>query len=115
MWRSSPVARWSAAWRSPSTTSAGCATGASWFTGSCESEDDAMLVRDLPTPHLLLDRRRLERNQTRMRARAAELGVRLRPHGKTATSAEVPLRPAADGPAAITVSPLHEPRNTARE
>lgn len=69
-----------------------------------------MLIRDLPTPHLVLDRRKLERNQARMRERAAELGVRLRPHGKTAKSAEVLRRAIGDGPPAVTVSTLREAR-----
>ncbi len=67
-----------------------------------------MLIKDLPTPHLVLDRRKLENNQARMRARAAELGVRLRPHGKTAKSAEVVRRAVGDGPLAVTVSTLRE-------
>ncbi|GHD51626.1 alanine racemase [Thalassobaculum fulvum] len=67
-----------------------------------------MLIKDLPTPHLVLDRRKLESNQARMRARAAELGVRLRPHGKTAKSAEVVRRAVGDGPLAVTVSTLRE-------
>jgi D-serine deaminase-like pyridoxal phosphate-dependent protein len=67
-----------------------------------------MLIKDLPTPHLVLDRRKLESNQARMRARAAELEVRLRPHGKTAKSAEVVRRAVGDGPLAVTVSTLRE-------
>jgi len=69
-----------------------------------------MLIKDLPTPHLLLDRRKMERNLVRMRDRAAELGVRLRPHGKTAKSAEVVRRAVGDGPLAVTVSTLREAR-----
>lgn len=69
-----------------------------------------MLIKDLPTPHLVLDRRKLERNLQRMRDRAAELGVRLRPHGKTAKSAEVVRRAVGDGPLAVTVSTLREAR-----
>lgn len=72
-----------------------------------------MLIRDLPTPHLVLDRRKLERNLARMRARAAALGVRLRPHGKTAKSAEVVHRAIGDGPSAVTVSTLREARHFA--
>ena len=74
-----------------------------------------MLIKDLPTPHLLLDRRKLERNLARMRDRAAELGVRLRPHGKTAKSAEVVRRAVGDGPLAVTVSTLREARYFADE
>lgn len=74
-----------------------------------------MLIRDLPTPHLVLDRRKLDRNLDRMRARASALGVRLRPHGKTAKSAEVVRRAVADGPAAVTVSTLREARYFAEQ
>lgn len=74
-----------------------------------------MQIKDLPTPHLVLDRRRLDRNLDRMRARAAELGVRLRPHGKTAKSAEVVRRAIGDGPAAVTVSTLREARYFAEQ
>ncbi|MGN6390710.1 MAG: alanine racemase, partial [Gemmatimonadales bacterium] len=48
-----------------------------------------MVLDDLPTPSLILDLDRLERNCSRMIRRAAELGVRLRPHMKTAKSADV--------------------------
>lgn len=67
-----------------------------------------MLIRDLPTPHLVLDRRKLEHNLARMRGRASELGVRLRPHGKTAKSAEVVRRAVGAGPLMVTVSTLRE-------
>jgi D-serine deaminase-like pyridoxal phosphate-dependent protein len=43
-----------------------------------------MLLSDLPTPALILDLDRVERNCERMIRRAAELGVTLRPHLKTA-------------------------------
>jgi D-serine deaminase-like pyridoxal phosphate-dependent protein len=46
-------------------------------------------LADLPTPCLLLDRARLERNAARMRAIAARHGVRLRPHLKTSKSIDV--------------------------
>ena len=48
-----------------------------------------MHLEDLPTPALLLDLAVLERNCAAMSARARALGVRLRPHLKTAKSAEV--------------------------
>lgn len=48
-----------------------------------------MHLTDLPTPCLLLDRAKLEANTARMRQRATALGVTLRPHCKTAKSAEV--------------------------
>jgi len=67
-----------------------------------------MRLSDLPTPSLVLDRARLMRNVARMRARAAALGVRLRPHLKTAKSVDVAraLHGGDTGP--ITVSTLAE-------
>lgn len=62
-------------------------------------------LRDLPTPCLVLRRDVLERNCERMQARARALGVRLRPHLKTAKSIEVARRTGARG---ITVSTLRE-------
>lgn len=62
----------------------------------------------LYTPRLLLDADRLERNAARMRARCDDLGVILRPHLKTAKSADV-ARVAHDGTQGpITVSTLAE-------
>lgn len=64
-------------------------------------------LADLPTPVLILDRRRLQANIARMQARAKQLGVTLRPHLKTAKSARVAeLAVGKDGP--ITVSTLAE-------
>ena len=48
-----------------------------------------MNLETLATPALVLDRARLARNTAAMTQRAKELGVRLRPHLKTAKSAEV--------------------------
>jgi D-serine deaminase-like pyridoxal phosphate-dependent protein len=65
---------------------------------------------DLPTPALVLDRRRLERNAARMRAKIGQLGVQVRPHVKTSKSIEV-LRILAGGvEVPITVSTLAEAR-----
>lgn len=61
----------------------------------------------LPTPSLLLDRNRLEANLARMRSRAEMLGVRLRPHMKTAKSIDV-ARLALQPGEGITVSTLAE-------
>lgn len=68
-------------------------------------------VLDLATPALILDRSRLEANAARMRARARQLGVTLRPHVKTSKSIDV-LRILAGGTAdmPITVSTLAEAR-----
>lgn len=60
------------------------------------------------TPDLLLDLEKLRTNAERMRARAAMLGVTLRPHVKTGKSIEVAREMLGDGPAAITVSTLRE-------
>ncbi|MBI3710708.1 MAG: alanine racemase, partial [Proteobacteria bacterium] len=67
-----------------------------------------MHLDDLPTPALILDRRRLARNVARMQARAKELRVALRPHLKTAKSAHVAALATAGQPGGITVSTLRE-------
>ena len=65
---------------------------------------------DLPTPALVLDLGRLNRNAARMRAKVAGLGVQLRPHVKTSKSIDV-LRVLAGGAdVPITVSTLAEAR-----
>ncbi len=69
-----------------------------------------MRLDDLPTPALVLDRAVLARNLVRMRDRAARLGVRLRPHLKTAKSADVARLALGDGGDGITVSTLAEAR-----
>jgi D-serine deaminase-like pyridoxal phosphate-dependent protein len=67
-----------------------------------------MRLAELETPALVLDRPRLEHNIARMRRRLARLGVPLRPHVKTAKSADV-VRLAVEGqPGGITVSTLRE-------
>lgn len=67
-------------------------------------------IFDLPTPALILDRRKLQANADRMRARVAGLGVQLRPHVKTAKSIDV-LRVLSGGSdIPITVSTLAEAR-----
>src|SRR5258708_20174667 len=66
-----------------------------------------MQLTDLPTPALILGRRRLAQNVSRMRARADQFGVTLRPHLKTAKSARV-AELATDGKGPITVSTLAE-------
>ena len=42
-----------------------------------------MLLSDLPTPQVLIDRTRAMNNIARVQALASEAGVRLRPHAKT--------------------------------
>jgi D-serine deaminase-like pyridoxal phosphate-dependent protein len=67
-------------------------------------------ILDLPTPALLLDRTRLERNAARMRAKVRQLEVTLRPHVKTSKSIDV-LKVLAGGvDVPITVSTLAEAR-----
>jgi D-serine deaminase-like pyridoxal phosphate-dependent protein len=50
---------------------------------------EGLPIEALPTPAALVDRDRLEANCRRMRARCDALGVRLRPHLKTAKCVEV--------------------------
>lgn len=65
-------------------------------------------IESLPTPSLLLDRPKLERNVARMRERAKALGITLRPHLKTAKSVDA-ARFVLDGaPGPATVSTLKE-------
>lgn len=71
-------------------------------------------LHDLETPCLLLDRSRLERNLARMAAAAARHGVALRPHLKTAKSAEVAKLATAGQAGGITVSTLAEAAYFAR-
>lgn len=68
----------------------------------------------LATPALLLDRTRLERNTSAMRERAAEAGVLLRPHMKTAKSARVAELATDPSFRGITVSTLAEAEYFAR-
>ena len=67
-----------------------------------------MKLADLDTPSLILDRTRLRANIARMSARAHALGVDLRPHMKTAKSAEVARLATAGHSGGITVSTLKE-------
>lgn len=62
----------------------------------------------LPTPSLLLDRTRLERNAARMRERAKALSISLRPHLKTAKSVEAARFVLGGAPGPATVSTLKE-------
>lgn len=67
-----------------------------------------MKLSALDTPALILDRSRLEANVARMSERARSLGVDLRPHMKTAKSAEVGRLATAGHSGGITVSTLKE-------
>ncbi len=68
----------------------------------------ATIFAGLNTPRLILDADRLERNAARMRARCDALGVTLRPHLKTAKSADVARIAANREQGPITVSTLAE-------
>lgn len=65
-------------------------------------------LADVRTPALVLDRSIVERNTRAMARRAAELGVDLRPHMKTAKSAHVARLATESSSGAITVSTLAE-------
>ena len=67
-------------------------------------------LSDLPTPCLLLDRARLDRNLSCMAERMRALGVDLKPHLKTAKSAEIARRATQGFSGGITVSTLAEAR-----
>lgn len=68
----------------------------------------ANMFDGLDTPRLILDAARLERNAERMRTRCADLDVMLRPHLKTAKSADVARVAAGGEQGPITVSTLAE-------
>lgn len=67
-----------------------------------------MKMDDLQTPALILDKARLAANTAAMTARARELGVDLRPHLKTAKSADVARSALAGNFGGITVATLVE-------
>jgi D-serine deaminase-like pyridoxal phosphate-dependent protein len=67
-------------------------------------------MAELRTPSLLLDRARLDRNLARMAERMRRLGADLKPHLKTAKSAEIARRATAGFSGGITVSTLAEAR-----
>lgn len=71
-------------------------------------------LSELSTPCLVLDRPRLQRNIDRMADRAAELGVRLRPHLKTPKSIDVARLLLVRQARGITVSTLAEAEYFAR-
>lgn len=70
--------------------------------------DPAPTLETVPTPALVLDRGRCERNARRMGERMAALGVGLRPHLKTAKCAEVAALATRDQPGGVTVSTVRE-------
>lgn len=70
--------------------------------------NSAVSLDDIPTPALLLDRSRLETNCSLMLERMRGHGVQLRPHLKTAKSADVARIACGQEQGAITVSTLNE-------
>ncbi len=67
-----------------------------------------MRLSEVPTPAAVIDLDRMQRNLERMSARAKTAGVDLRPHLKTAKSAEIASRAAAGHSGGLTVSTLAE-------
>ncbi len=65
-------------------------------------------LADIPTPALVLDRERLDRNLVHMAERCRALGVSLRPHIKTHKCIEIAQRQRELGAQGITVSTLYE-------
>jgi D-serine deaminase-like pyridoxal phosphate-dependent protein len=65
-------------------------------------------LEDLPTPSLVLDLDRVERNCAAMAERAERHGVSLRPHLKTAKSADLARLATRGQPGGLTVSTLAE-------
>ena len=68
----------------------------------------ALILDELPTPSLLLDYERLERNLRTMAERCARRGVALRPHLKTVKCAEAAKLARRLGARGFTVSTLQE-------
>ena len=67
-----------------------------------------MLITDLPTPSLLVERARLEANLAAQQARADRAGVALRPHVKTHKSPALARRQVALGAQGLTVATVAE-------
>ncbi|MDX1421001.1 MAG: alanine racemase [Rubricoccaceae bacterium] len=67
-----------------------------------------MLVSDLPTPSLLVERARLDTNLAAQQARANREGVALRPHVKTHKSPDLARQQVAVGARGLTVATVTE-------
>jgi D-serine deaminase-like pyridoxal phosphate-dependent protein len=65
-------------------------------------------LSSLPTPFVVIDRARLERNISAMQARARAEGVRLRPHAKTHKSPALAMRQIQAGAVGICCAKLGE-------
>ena len=63
-----------------------------------------MLIADLPTPCVVVERDRLDANLRRMQALADREGVRLRPHVKTHKSVELARLQRERGAEGLTVA-----------
>jgi D-serine deaminase-like pyridoxal phosphate-dependent protein len=74
-----------------------------------------MSINYIATPALILNRTRLTRNSERMSARLKDMGVRLRPHMKTAKSADVARLATKDHFGGVTVSTVAEVRYMAEK
>src|SRR3990167_4798097 len=69
---------------------------------------------DIPTPALLLDLDRFERNLARMAAHARQAGKNLRPHAKTHRCPEIARRQVAAGALGVACAKLGEAEVMAR-
>ena len=69
---------------------------------------------DIPTPALLLDLDRFERNLRRMAAHARESGKNLRPHAKTHRCPEIARRQVSNGALGVACAKLGEAEVMAR-
>ena len=67
-----------------------------------------MTRHDLPTPALLLDLDRFERNLARMAAHVQAAGKKLRPHAKTHKCPEIARRQVAAGAVGVCVAKVGE-------
>jgi D-serine deaminase-like pyridoxal phosphate-dependent protein len=72
------------------------------------AKDEIATLDTIDTPALILDVTKVDRNIARLRGHLGELGVRFRPHVKTAKSIDVARRLFPDGHGPITVSTLAE-------
>ncbi|WP_353851088.1 hypothetical protein [Novosphingobium sp.] len=68
----------------------------------------AASLETVPTPALILDVSKVDRNIARLRAHLAQLGTGFRPHVKTSKSIDVARRLFPEGVGPITVSTLAE-------
>ena len=69
---------------------------------------------EIPTPALLLDRDRFERNLARMAAHVRNTGKALRPHAKTHRCPEIAHRQVAAGALGVACAKLGEAEVMAR-